>query len=494
MRPATSFGPDRRLLSVFAALAVGLVGMRFYLFRPFLDDPHAFRQAWTSYYAIDLYQSGLNIFRPSIISMGNHRHILIEFPFPEWITALLYHVTGPTLLVDRVVSIAFFLGSAYYLFRLVALIQDRLLAWTVVLVYMAVPLGIYFSRAVHIDVAALCCGHALLFYFLRYGETGRKRDLVGAFVASALGFLIKAPYVFFLILPALYAQLSRRQWRVAAMSAAAFGAALAVGLAWYGYAQTVNRRAPDLSVVKGFEPTADRVDFYVGTADRRFASDDWRTIRTRLRREIAGEVWWMLLPLGLVWGGSLRSFAAVWTLGTVGSLLLFFAANVLHNYYQLTFAAPFAIWLAIPLYRGLRAEGRFASVLRPLALVLLVGYVGTGVRFVIRNYYQVDREGMLVGEFVRGQTTDSDLVIMAYNDAYYLDPRYLYYAQRRGWSVRGVWLEPQAIEGLRAHGATVVVTSDRWPAPQPTARYLEAFPIIDTLLLGNDQVFLRRFN
>jgi len=185
------------------------------------------------------------------------------------------------------------------LFKAVELIQDRLLAWLVVIVYMAAPLGIYFSRAVHIDSAALCFGHALLYYFLRFGDTGRRLDLACAFVASALGFLVKAPYVFYLILPALFVQLVRRQPRRAAASVLVFGAALAVGLAWYFYAQSVNARAPDLSFVRGSEAVTYRVDFYVGQASQRLSPERWQTIGARIRHEIASDYWWPLPLLAL---------------------------------------------------------------------------------------------------------------------------------------------------------------------------------------------------
>jgi len=118
--------------------------------------------------------------------------------------------------------------------------------------------------------------------------------------------------------------------------------------------------------------------------------------------------------------------------------------------------------------------------------------VAASVRIAMHGYYQIDRDGTRVGEFVRARTTDRDLVIMAFNDAYFLDPRYLYYAQRRGWSIRGDWLEPRAIEGLRPHGATVVVTSDLVPAPEPTEGYLKRLPLVDTLSLGEHHVYLRR--
>jgi hypothetical protein len=491
-----SGNPGRHLTLAFAAIAVALVLVRFHSFRPFLDEPHAFRQAWTSSYALEFYRFDMNILRPSIPAMGDYRHILIEFPLCEWMTALVYHATGPTLLVDRLVSIAFFLGSACFLFWTIALVQDRLMAWVATLVYMSAPLGIYYSRAVHIDSATLCFGHALLYYFVRYGQTGRRGDLVRAFLASALGFLVKAPYVFYLILPALVLQ-PRDHRRRAVLSVLTFGAALAVGLAWYSYAQSMNRAAPDLSFIRGYETAADNLDFYVGAIGRRLNGEEWATILTRLRREIAVEVWWVLVPLALIWCrrlSGLVTFAAVWTIGSLVFLVLFFAANSMHNYYQLNFMAPFALWMAIPLYACVTAEGRARGLLRALALASIVAYAAMGVRFAVRNYYWIDELGMRVGEFVRFRTTERDLVIMAFNDAYYLDPRYLYYATRRGWSIHAAWLEPRAIEGLRPHGATAVVTSDLWSPPESTVRYLEGLRLIDVLEIGDKHVFLHRLD
>jgi hypothetical protein len=486
---------DTLLSIIFPALALGLALARFHAFRPFLDEPHAFRQAWTSGYTQQFYAVEMNIFRPSILAMGDYRHILIEFPLPEWIAAAIYHATGPTLLVDRAVSIGFFLASAYFLFRAIALVRDTRMAWLVTLLYLAAPLGIYYSRAVHIDSAALAFGHALLFYFLRYGETGRGSDLTRAFLASALGLLVKAPYVFFLVAPALYVQVSRGHRRRALVSTAAFTVALGIGIAWYLYAQAVNRAAPDLGFVRGYQSAADRLDFYLGDAARRTNPREWMSIASRAGREIAVHAWWILIPIALVSRRHVRElwdFAAVWTLGSLAFVGLFFAASSMHHYYQLPLIAPFAIWLAIPLYRGLCARGRLAPVLQVLAMSLVAAYCASGVWFAFRHYYWVDELGVRVGRYVAARTNDRDLVIMAFNDAQFLDPRYLYYAGRRGWTVHGPWLEPRAIEGLRAHGATTVVTSDRWAPPPRTVRYLEGQELTGVLTLTGMRVFVHR--
>jgi hypothetical protein len=487
----------RAIEFICAGLIVALAWARFQYFRPFLDEPHAFRQAWTSSYTLSMFHGDMNIFRPSIPSAGDFGHILIEFPIPEWITALLYHVVGPTLFVDRLVSLTFFAGSAYFLFRIAGLLHDRLFAWIATVIYLAAPLGIYYSRAVHIDSAALCAGHGLVFYFLRYGETGRRRHLLLALAASAAGMLVKAPYVFYLILPALYVQMAMGQRRRAVTSAAAFAAAVAVGVVWFAYAQSINRQAPDLSFVRGYEPAADRLDFYLGDLARRLNVDEWRTIFVRLGTEIGVVLWWTLVPIAFCLRRQLPrvwSATAIWTAGVVLFVVMFFAVNAIHNYYQLTLLAPFALWAAMPLYLAITTAGRWARARRSLAMATLAGYVVAGVVAAFYGYYRVDSSGIRVGQFVNQDTRERDLVIMAYSEAYNFDPRYLYYADRRGWSVYGPWLEPQAIEGLRRHGATVLVTSDRLPPPEETRRYLERYRLVDVFRIDNQHVFLHRLD
>ena len=484
--------------AVFALLTLGLVLIRFLKFRRFLDEPHAFRQAWTSNYTLSLFSGDMNIFLPSVASLGNYRHLLIEFPLPEWITAFVYHVTAPTLLVDRLVSIVFFLASAFFLFRAVTIVQDRLLAWIVTLIYLAAPLGIYYSRAVHIDSAALCFGHALLYYFLRYGETGRRGDLLKAGAASMLGFLVKAPYVFYLILPALYIQVVRGHRRRAAASAATFSAALIPALFWYAYAFSVNQGLPDLSFVPGSRRASIQLGYYVGTIERRLTPFQWGRVMWRILFGITVLVWWVLVPLALVWRRRFHTavaFAAVWTLGSLVFLFLFFGAHTHHDYYQLNFIAPFALWMAIPLYRCLIDRGPRARLMQALGVGLLVAYAASGVVYAMNShFYQIDDVGMRVGRFVSARTTQNDLVIMAFNEAQDMDPRYLYYATRRGWSVYGPWLDVGSIEGLKAHGATVVVTSEISPPPEATRRYLEGHALLDVMQIDGKHVFIHRIN
>src|SRR5262249_4652379 len=151
----------------------------------------------------------------------------------------------------------------------------------------------------------------------RYGESGRTKDLVAGTLGAAVGFLVKGPYGFYLMLPVVYVQLTRSERGRAVISTNACGGALRIGLPWCLDPQAVNRQAPDLSFIRGYESTADRLDFYVGgQSDERLSIEPWRTIGVRVRDEIAARYWWPLVPIAFFWPGMrrMKMLAAVWTL------------------------------------------------------------------------------------------------------------------------------------------------------------------------------------
>jgi hypothetical protein len=481
--------------TLFWALAAALVACRFYQFRPYLDHPHLFRQADTAFYSLGFHRFGMNIFAPSVGWMGSYRHVILEFPLTEWIAAWFYLVTGPTILVDRLVNLGFFLGSAFFLFRIVELVHDQLLARIVTLVYMAAPLGIYYSRAVHIDFTAVCFSHALLFYSLRTAATGNLRDFVAASLAGAVAFAIKAPYAFYLIVPAFLfchrRRLGIRRW---GLVCAAFGVSVAAFLAWFLHSQSVNRQAPDLSAIPSYFPHVNRFRWYFGTFAERLTIEPWRTVIGNVFREIAGTVWWAFVPLALVARARLAgfyAFALAWTAGTFVYLILFLTLNAIHNYYQIPFIAPFSLWLGAAIYACWTAR-RQARLMRLAAVLALVGYASTSMLVAANRFYRADPGHIAIGDFVRTRTKEDDLVVMAYTISTHADPSFLFYARRYGWSVGHDELSPQVLQALASRGATVAVTSTIWPPDEMTRSYLGTLEFIDGMRIGDGEVFLHR--
>jgi 4-amino-4-deoxy-L-arabinose transferase-like glycosyltransferase len=483
------------MITFYWTLVVLLVASRFVAFRPDLDHPHLFRQADTAFYSAGFHRFGMNLFEPSVGWMGSYRHVALEFPLTEWIAAAVYSLTGPTILVDRMVNLGFFLGSTFFLHRVVRFLADDTMAKIVTLLYMAAPLGVYYSRAVHIDFTAVCFAHALLFHALRYVDRGHRRDLLLATAAGTLAFVIKAPYAFYLTAPiAAYAALEpdRRPRLVPVLAVFAWSAAAFCG--WFGYTQWLNRQAPDLSFIPSYERHVGRYRWYVGSLADRTRLDAWSTVVGRVYREIAVTVWWAIVPLGFFARGR-RGYVAValaWSAGTAVYLLVFFTLNENHNYYQIPFIAPFCLWLAMPIHACWSAGGTRARAGRAAAALLLTGYVASSLYVVSQRFYRTDAYHLAVGRFIQAATSDADLIVMAHWDAVHGDPSFLFYARRYGWSVGHAELSPHVIEGLRPHGATLVVTSTARPPSELTRQYLARWPLVETARIDGHQLSIHR--
>jgi hypothetical protein len=378
----------------------------------------------------------------------------------------------------------------------VNLLADRILARIVAILYLAAPLGIYYSRSVHIDFTAICFAHALLFCSMRYLDRGGTGTLALATLAGSLAFLIKAPYAFYLIVPAVWYAWSDRDRRARlAPVVAVFGWSALMFGAWHAYSQRINHQAPDLSFIPSYRPYVDRYEWYFGTLADRARIDAWYTVIGRVYREIAGTVWWILVPFGFLAGARLGryfSFAFAWSVGAAAFLLLFFTLNEAHNYYQIPFIAPFSLWLAAPIYACWMAKPPRSHIGRIGAALALTGYVGTSLFVAHRRFYRTDPYQLTVGRLIQTRSSDMDLVVMSHAAARHGDPSFLFYARRYGWSVGPDELSPAVIESLRPHGATLVVTSSAEPPSPATRAYLAKWPVVEAAQIEGTEVTIRR--
>jgi 4-amino-4-deoxy-L-arabinose transferase-like glycosyltransferase len=482
---------------LFWTLVGVLVLSRFYAFRAELDHPHLFRQADTAFYSLGFHRFGMDLFLPSVGWMGSYRHVLLEFPLTEWIAASIYALTGPTILVDRLVNFAFFLSSAGFLFLIARRLADATMGRIVAVVYMAAPLGIYYSRAVHIDFTAVCFAHGLVFLCLRYLDTGGRRHLVVASLAGTLAFVIKAPYAFFLAAPVVvYAVRDpTRRGRLGPVLGVFAWSALTFA-AWHTYSEAINRRAPDLSFIPSYERHVDRYRWYFGTFADRARFDYWYTVLGRVYREIATTFWWIVVPFGVLVRERYRAyfvFALAWSAGAVVYLLVFFTLNEAHNYYQIPFIAPFSLWLAAPIHACWTATGERARLARATACAVLAAYVASSLVVASRRFYRPEPFGVAAGRFIEASTSPDDLIVMApRSDSRHGVPTYLFLARRYGWSVGPDELSPEVVEGLRPHGATLVVSSTASPPPAPTLAYLARQELVGSRIVAGFAVNIHR--
>ena len=310
-----------------------------------VDDPHSWRQCDTANYARAFHKDGINLLRPSVCWMGNYKTVVLEFPFPETLMAIAYNLFGPNIAYARLITLLFFMGSAIYLFFVVKYLFDDHVAFIATAIYIILPLSLFYSRAVHVDFCAVFFAHAMVYYFLRgYEEKSLKFNLVGM-LAACMAFLVKAPYVFYFVLPLLCFMLTRFNLKKISCFLLLISVPVILFIIWHLHVNRINSAAPDWFFIPGYGKFVNMANWYYGPLVMRWDSRIWKTLLRRLQFEVVSKTGAYLFFLGLI--GSFikyitlkkrrRSLLFLWTwlAGVFCYLLIFLNLNNIHNYYQI---------------------------------------------------------------------------------------------------------------------------------------------------------------
>ena len=91
-------------------------------------------------------------------------------------------------------------------------------------------------------------------------------------------------------------------------------------------------------------------------------------------------------------------------------------------------------------------------------------------------YFKISADHVEIGRLIEENTPDDALVIVTYQKMDCRDPRILYRARRRGWSVEEAALRPEVIGRLhREQGARFWAYAGAEP-PQHIRGYLDSLP------------------
>ena len=424
-----------------------------------LDDPHSWRQADTVGYSFAFARHGIDLLHPKVCWLGGYGTLIFEFPLTEAIASLFDRAFGFSPAWDRVVSLVFFLLSAFWLHRLVREIADAVVAELALIVYMVAPLSMFFSRAANVDFAAQALAHGFLFHAIRTARGGGLKHAIGAALCGALAAMIKGPYLLPVLPPLGLVMLAAASIGAAALAAAAVAVSLTAFAVWRGQVNAINAQAPDWTWLPGYYKEVNPWWWYVGEAELRLKPGNWIKIAVRLLREIltlAG------VPLLLAMTFTKRDSAAqrpspmwfvlAWLAGCLVYVSIFFPLNVRHDYYQIPFIAPLAIAIALGTVALLHES-------RPMA-VRLAGAVLYAAVLVMAflaprklEYYRVDQLREAAGAILRQQVPAGDLIVVVDHSSEYTDPRLLYRADRYGWAVKPEDIQPALLAHLSGAGA-----------------------------------------
>lgn len=445
-----------------------LAAARWTHFGPDIEQPHDWRQFDTAQYIRAFDEDGFDLLHPSVGWMGGHKTLILEFPLPEAMVAVLYRMLGPDILWARLVTWLFFCGGCLYLYRILALVGTRGMAALATCIYMALPLGFFYSRAVHIDFVAVFFAHGMAYHLLK---SGSWRHLALAGLMAALGFLIKAPYEFYLLLPCLaYA------WRQGALRTQAWKWALALTpavllfVAWTVHASRVNAAAPDWDFIPYYRKFDSMWDWYFGTLNLRGMGMLWERILERIRYEVAGGfpgAYLAAAGLAMGWRRFAANFMRWWVLGTVIYLLIFFPLNFNHDYYQIPFLAPVAYLIALVVQALADELGKMGAAYRAgvQVVAVLLLFLNTwrlthqmglspSEQPHFHNYFKVDHGIHAFGKAVEAATPPDALVVVSNANLDCRAPHLPYLAHRYGWSIKHEFLHMRLLADLKAVGAT----------------------------------------
>ncbi|MBN1867154.1 glycosyltransferase family 39 protein [Candidatus Sumerlaeota bacterium] len=242
----------RHTLLVLSLLIVGMVLVRLPHMRGPIDDPHSVRQGVVAYGARVFYEEGFDLLHPRVCWMGDYRITASQFPLVEATIALGYRVFGERTGVARMVALLSFLGSAAYLFAILQYVYGMRLAAVATAVYGLLPIGLFYSRAVHPDPPVILAAHGMVYHFLRgYDEKKRFHIAVGG-VWALFGFLVKASHVFYFALPLMLWIVTRFDRRSFLLLVLASCPGVAAFFLWRWHCFITNCGAPDWFFIPGY--------------------------------------------------------------------------------------------------------------------------------------------------------------------------------------------------------------------------------------------------
>ncbi|MBL4704997.1 MAG: glycosyltransferase family 39 protein, partial [Flavobacteriales bacterium] len=357
------------------------------------------------------------------------------------------------------------------------------------LLYLFLPLSLFFSRAVHIDFTALCFVHGTIYWFL----VGYRREsypyLLLATAMATVAMLVKVPYLFYFTLPVLFFICKEKKFKYFLKHSYLFLLPVGCFALWQSHVYHMNSLAPDWEFIPGYRKFNDNSDWYYGSVAQRLDAENWWLIWTRIRTEVLGGFGLVIGLIGLVVVLVKRKWIwLLWLLGTFIYVLVFFNLNRVHNYYQIPFVSIGAILMAY----GILAIAKWFRNLKfiiPVLMVLIVA--GESIYYAEEHYYIVQDEQIEIGRVIKAHTGEDDLVMINYVNMDSKCPNFLYRARRNGWQLMDYGLHASIPYQLMKEGGSWFATIRTSEIQGEMNQFLKVFPKVELpLKSSNKTLFL----
>lgn len=387
---------------------------------------HQWRESDTAAVTLNYYQEDMNFFHPRINQRGNASGITgSEFPLYNYVSALLYQVTGPKHAYARLLTLLGAIAGMWLFRRIVAILSDEGTASFAVLALAFSPVYFFYSYKIMPDIWMLTFLLGAVFLFLK----SKINHTYGYLAASAMCLILSASIkplglsVYLLFVYLIWRDRPGRRMNPGLLLVyilLTFGAVFG----WFSFARYINE-------IHGSP------GFYMGEylpvfLDFVLKPDFFKNLFLQWPFEIW--IGWVMTPLFIygayrITGVKSGKIYLVWVLSCYIVFFMVSSHSHTHDYYTLIIVPPLAAITGI----GLNRLTRFAGW-RQYALIALMLLAPFGA--VARTYHRF----AAVNEFERLRE-DSDRFIPRTALVMVQDTTpaiKLYQLNRKGWPLRKV--------------------------------------------------------
>jgi 4-amino-4-deoxy-L-arabinose transferase-like glycosyltransferase len=424
----------------------------------------SFRQTETAYPALIYHQQGIDLFAPQLPVLGKPWQVPFEFPLFQVMAAVIMNLGGAVDWAMRVSGVICFMATAVAIWGMVRHLSTRIAAGIAVLVFLASPFNVWWSRASMIEYMATAFSVGYVWAGMIWIDKRQRRFAALAIVLGTLAMLVKVTSAVFWMVPLLlyWGRASRppwRQWLRDRLQVA--GVLLAVPLIacvlWTHHADDVKAASPATSWLT----SEALVGFNFGSVAQRLDPHQWGKIIHPFDTLVTGLPFWLFGVVCLV--AILRERRAAW-FGVVlaGALPVFtFIDLYAVQAYYLAAVTPAAAALT-----GYALDGvlrRLPSVaLRAAAMAVIIAWLGATLYvqrdFLASSYTSPTPDPAHVlaqAREVDAGTNARDLIVF---DGLQWSPAVPYYARRRGMMLVQIIVTPRLLNALPGQGYTYLYT------------------------------------
>jgi Dolichyl-phosphate-mannose-protein mannosyltransferase len=319
-----------------------------------LVEKHDWRQTQTAYAALIYSESGIDMLHPKVPVLGPPFDMPYEFPIYQAMASIPMSAGVPPDLALRLVCLATFIASAFFLWGLMRHVAGPKVALATLVFFSFSPLAIVWSRTSMIEYTATAGALAMLWAGIVWRERLAPLVWVAAFGGALVAMLVKPTTGVFYVLPLIAYRTSREdprrlidfiRARLDLRLIVMVGIPVALALLWTRYADGI--KAANLLTAP--YTSAGLSLWYFGTIAQRFDPEQWIAIAKRVGGGILGITFAPLLLCAI--NPALRSRQVLFWLGLAGAavlpLVILLNPYVVQDYYFVAVSPAWAAFLGL---------------------------------------------------------------------------------------------------------------------------------------------------